>query len=79
MRTLWLAFLCVLAGCLSASAQEGGRIQVVIGRPGDKAVPIALPKPRGGAGSTGSGSGKGFHSSLGTDPPGVTFLNDSFH
>ncbi len=29
--------------------------------------------------STGSGSGKGFHSSLGPSPPGVTFVNDSFH
>lgn len=28
--------------------------------------------------STGSGSGKGFHSSLGPNPPGVTFINDSF-
>jgi hypothetical protein len=28
--------------------------------------------------STGSGSGKGFHSSLGPNPPGVTFRNDSF-
>jgi hypothetical protein len=27
--------------------------------------------------STGSGSGKGFESSLGSDPPGVTFVNDS--
>ena len=29
--------------------------------------------------STGSGSGKGFHSTLGPSPPGVTFVNDSFH
>ena len=29
--------------------------------------------------STGSGSGKGFYSSLGAQPPGVTFTNDSFH
>jgi hypothetical protein len=29
--------------------------------------------------STGSGSGKGFHSSLGSSPSGVTFLNNSFH
>jgi hypothetical protein len=28
--------------------------------------------------STGSGSGKGFQSSLGTSPPGVTFVNNSF-
>lgn len=28
--------------------------------------------------STGSGSGKGFESSLGPTPPGVTFTNDSF-
>jgi hypothetical protein len=28
--------------------------------------------------STGSGSGTGFHSSLGPTPPGVTFRNDSF-
>lgn len=28
--------------------------------------------------STGSGSGKGFHSSLGAAPPGVTFSNNSF-
>jgi hypothetical protein len=28
--------------------------------------------------STGSGSGKGFYSSLGPDPPGVTFIDDSF-
>ncbi len=28
--------------------------------------------------STGSGSGKGFHSSLGPNPPGITFANDSF-
>ncbi len=29
--------------------------------------------------STGSGSGKGFQSSLGSAPPGVTFVNDSLH
>jgi hypothetical protein len=29
--------------------------------------------------STGSGSGKGFVSTLGATPSGVTFLNDSFH
>jgi hypothetical protein len=28
--------------------------------------------------STGSGSGKGFYSSLGPNPPGVTFINDWF-
>ena len=28
--------------------------------------------------STGSGSGKGFHSDLGSSPPGVTFRNNSF-
>jgi hypothetical protein len=28
--------------------------------------------------STGSGSGKGFVSSLGSEPPGVTFINNSF-
>jgi len=29
--------------------------------------------------STGSGSGSGFYSNLGTNPPGVTFSNNSFH
>jgi hypothetical protein len=29
--------------------------------------------------STGSGSGHGFYSSLGSNPPGVTFSNNSFH
>jgi len=28
--------------------------------------------------STGSGTGRGFYSSLGPSPPGVTFIDDSF-
>jgi hypothetical protein len=28
--------------------------------------------------STGTGSGRGFYSSKGSNPPGVTFINDSF-
>jgi TolB protein len=51
MRALLLGFLLAALG-LTAQAQEPAtkvNIQIDIGKPGDRAVPIALPRPTGGS------------------------------